>query len=97
VGLGLGYWATNVADLFMTAQSFSSLGIAYVLANHNDVVRVDPQVPRGRFGLDVYRETESLKGLGASEARKALPTVQSMFINEGPAERFEPYKDVGRS
>jgi uncharacterized protein len=90
VGRGAAYWATRIVGLFMTAQSFSSMGTAYILVGHESVFRVDPVVPSGRFRLDAYREAISLKGLGASEARKALPRVRSMFIDEGPVEPFRP-------
>jgi hypothetical protein len=92
VGRGAAYWATRTVGLFLTAQSFSSMGTAYILVGHESVLRVDPVVPAGRFRLDAYRETVSLKGLGASEARKALPAVRRMFIDEGPVEPFQPYR-----
>ena len=94
LALGASYWATRIVDLFMSAQSFSSLGTAYVLTSHEAVLRVDPAAPAGRFGLDAHKETESLKVLGASEARKELPRVRSMFIDEGNAERFDPYERI---
>jgi patatin-like phospholipase/acyl hydrolase len=94
MGLGGTYWVTRIVNLFMTAQSFSSLGTAYILVGHEPVLRINPQVPAGRFRLDAYREIISLKGLGASEARKALPEVRSMFIDEGPVERFMPYRKI---
>lgn len=90
--LGASYWATRIVDLFMTAQSFSSLGTAYVLTSHEAVLRVDPSVPPGRFGLDSYEEADSLRGLGVSEARKALPRLRSMFVDEGHADSFVPFK-----
>jgi uncharacterized protein len=92
--LGLGYWGTKIIDLFMTAQSSASLGTAQVLAGHENVVRICPYVPKGRFSLDAHKEMDSLKGLGASEARYALPRIRSMFFSE-PAEDFVPYKQVG--
>ncbi len=90
--MGAGYWVTRLVSLFTTAQSFSSLGTAYVLAGHDAVLRVDPSVPPGRFGLDAHKEIDSLRGLGVSEARKALPKVRDMFVNDGYAERFKPHK-----
>jgi uncharacterized protein len=92
IGLGAAYWATRIVSLFMAAQSHSSLGTAYVLASHETVLRIDPQVAAGRFSVDAHREVVSLKGLGASEARKALPNIRRMFIDEGPVEPFEPYR-----
>ena len=92
--LGLGYWGTKIVDLFMTAQSSASLSTAQVLAGHENVVRICPYAPRGRFGLDTHKEIDSLRGLGDSEARYALPRIRPMFFGE-PAEKFVPYKQVG--
>lgn len=89
-GMGLLYWANKIADVFMTAQSSASLGTAKLLAGHSNVHRISPVVPANRFGLDVVRELESLKGLGFSEARKALPTLKPVFFTK-PAEKFAPY------
>ena len=88
--VGLGYWVTKIADVFMTAQSFSSLGTAYVLVGHENVCRISPNVPKGRFGLDVVNEIPSLKGLAATEARKAMPELRTKFFQER-ADPFEPY------
>lgn len=87
---GLGYWVTKIADVFFTVQSFSSLGTAYVLIGHERVYRISPPMPKGRFGLDVVQEIPSLKGLGATDARKALPILRRMFLQE-KADPFEPY------
>jgi len=90
VGLGLGPWAVNGVQVFLAAQSSGALGTAYVLAGHDNVVRVNPTVPRGRFGMDKLSEIPSLQGLGESEARKALPRLREMFFY-GPKEPFEPF------
>lgn len=89
--LGLSYWGMKVADVFLTAQSFASLGTAAVLIGHEQVLRISPAIGRGRFSLDGVREIDSLRGLGASEARKALPRVRSLFC-QTPAEPFVPFK-----
>ena len=47
-------------------------------------------MPPRRFGLDVLREIDSLRGLGESKARKALPQLKPIFFQEA-AERFVPY------
>lgn len=91
--MGAGYWVTRLVSLFTTAQSFASLGTAYVLAGHEAVLRVDPPMPPGRFGLDSHKEILSLKGLGSAEARKALPQVRRMFVDGGHTERFKPYRE----
>lgn len=87
--LGLGYWGMKMVDLFMSTQSFASYGTAQLLAGHTNVQRFSPVVPNGRFGLDVVSEIGSLKGLGNSEARKALPNIRHLFTNK--VQPFEPY------
>jgi hypothetical protein len=51
---------------------------------------VCPAVPAGRFALDSIEEVASLKWLGSSEARKALPRLREVFFAD-PAAPFEPY------
>ena len=86
--MGKAYWGFKVADLFMSAQSSASLGTAQLLAGHANITRISPSVANGKFGLDVIKEMESLKGLGNSEARKALPNIESFFVDK--VEPFEP-------
>ena len=43
------------------------------------------------FGLDGVKDIESLRGLGSSEARKALSQLRHFFFT-APAEAFEPYR-----
>jgi len=88
--LGLGYWATKVTDVFMAAQSSSSLGTASVLIGHEQVMRISPSLGRGQFHLDSIKEIPSLRGLGASEARKALPQVRKLFC-QTHVEPFVPF------
>lgn len=90
IGLGWGYWAFKVADVFMSGQSSASLGTAQLLAGHENVIRISPTVPPNRFGLDIVKEIDSLKGLGFSEARKALPKIKPVFLAR-PAEEFVPF------
>lgn len=89
VPTGLLYWGVKVAEVFMTAQSSASLGLAANLIGHENIIRVNPIMPRGRFGLDKLCEVPSLKGLGDSEARKALPNLTGTFFS-APAEPFRP-------
>ncbi len=89
--LGMGYWALKVTDVFMTAQSFSSLGTAYVLIGHEHVLRISPTIGRGQFSLDSVKEIDSLRGLGSSEARKALPRIRELFC-QARVEPFVPFK-----
>ncbi len=90
VSLGRLYWATKFVDVFMHAQSHSSLGTAKLLAGHESVIRIDPSVARGKFGLDKASEIPSLKGLGESQAREALPKLREIFLGNH-AEQFVPF------
>lgn len=89
-GMGFLYWADKVANVFMSGQSSASLGTTQLLAGHQNVFRISPVVPAKRFGLDVTKEIDSLRGLGFSEARKALSSLKLVFFGK-PAEKFEPY------
>lgn len=75
-------WAPKIADIFMASQSSSSLGTAQLLVGHTNVKRVNPVVPSGKYGLDTFKEIQSLKGLGASEARKELPNISDFFLKK---------------
>jgi hypothetical protein len=92
-GKGELYWARRLADVFMSGQSFGSLGTAQLLAGHGNVHRVCPSVPSGRFALDSVGEIASLQGLGSAKAREALPILRAVFFSE-QAEPFEPYHSV---
>ncbi len=91
--LGLGYWGLKIVDVFMAAQSFASLGTASVLIGHDRVLRIDPQVGKGRFSLDNVKEIASLRGLGVSAARTNLLRFREMFCDTH-AEPFEPYRKL---
>ncbi len=90
-GLGVLYWASKLADVFMTSQSSASLGTAYTLTSHDAIFRFSPIVSRGTFSLDSAADIVSLKGLGASEARKAIPHIRHFFVEK--AEPFVPYRN----
>lgn len=84
------YWAVKSTDVFLKAQSSLSLGTAYLLVGHDNVKRIDPIVSNHRFALDKVKEINSLKGMGASEARNHLPSLRKMFDFNVIAENFEP-------
>jgi patatin-like phospholipase/acyl hydrolase len=82
-------WAPKIADVFMTAQASSALGMAqHLLTDRAQIVRISPVVGP-RYELDKVSEIPSLKGLGASEARKALPAVRPKFFHT-IADEFHP-------
>ena len=90
ISLGKSYWAFKLLDVFMHAQSNSSIGTAKLLAGHDNVMRIAPGLPPGRFSLDGTRELLSLKGLGDSSAREALPRLREIFLGN-PAELFDSF------
>lgn len=88
--LGAFYWGLKIADVFMTAQASSALGMAqHLIGDRANLVRISPVVGK-RFGLDTVREIPSLTGLGETEARKALPLLRPIFFDGPGAEPFEP-------
>ncbi len=91
---GFGYWAFNVSDLYMTAQSSSAKGMTKLLLGGEDrIFRINPVVTRGRFKLDKVNGIEALRGFGESEARKALPKLESQFLTR-TTETFEPCHEL---
>ena len=90
IPLGKSYWAFKLLDVFMHAQSHGSLGTAKLLAGHDNIIRIAPSVSHGRFSLDGTKEINSLKGLGDSEARNAMPKLREVFFTN-PAEPFNAF------
>lgn len=87
--LGVNYWALKLLPVIMAGQSSSSIGTAQLLLGHQNVLRYSVMVPNRRFKLDSAKDIDSLRGLGHSEARKAIPNIRR-FVND-KAEPFEPY------
>ena len=86
-------WLRHIVDLFMTGQSSSALGMAQLLAGHENVIRVEPKVPAGRYSLDTVEEIKSLNGLGTANARTDLPKLRPLFF-EVKAANFEPFHNL---
>jgi hypothetical protein len=90
--LGKFGWADKIADVFLTGQSSGAMGMAmHLLPDRQNIVRISPTVG-ARYEMDSRSEIPSLKGLGASEARKALPSVRSVFFEETVSEKFTPFR-----
>ncbi len=87
--LGFSYWAKRLVPVFMTAQSSASIGTAQLLLGHDNVQRYSTTVSEGRFRLDAAKDIESLRGLGANEARRAIPALKPWLTAK--AAPFEPY------
>jgi Patatin-like phospholipase len=90
--LGTLGWARGIVDTFMVAQSQSANGmVQHLLPDRENILRINPAVPKDRFGLDDTSDIPSLKGLGDFEARKALPTLRLQFFQEPAENDFEPF------
>lgn len=88
-------WASIIADVFMAAQASSALGMAqHLISDRANIVRISPEVG-SRYQLDKVSEIPSLKGLGVSEARQALPTIVPAFF-QSIAEEFVPCYPINR-
>jgi len=85
-------FSPEVTDVFMTAQSVSAIGmVQHLVPDRSNVVRISPVVAKDRFDLDDVKEIPSLKGLGDSEARKALPSLRPMFFETPAQNDFTPF------
>ena len=85
---GLTQWMLRIVGVMMRAQSSSSTGIAQHLAGHENVLRISPVVSPGRYSLDLTTQLAELRGLGDSEARRAMPSIGVFFEEE--ASPFTP-------
>ncbi|MFK5977772.1 MAG: CBASS cGAMP-activated phospholipase [Rhizobiaceae bacterium] len=94
--LGLGMKAMS---LFMDGQSRGALGMAKLMTgdphDRQAIYRYSPSVPTGFFSLDDTSKIKRLKGLGASGARHASPTLSKVFFQK-PAEPFQPVYSLER-
>ena len=89
--LGIVGWSHKIVDVFMAAQSASATGMAqHLLADRNQLLRINPIVGQGRFDVDKIDGIPILRGLGTSEARKALPELRKRFFDLPEAETFIP-------
>jgi len=64
----------------LVGQSGGSLGIAQSIAGHENVYRINPVVPAGKFSLDGSGGIDELRGLGESEARHEIPKLKPVFF-----------------
>ncbi len=89
--LGKFGWVEKIADVFMAGQSSGAMGMAqHLIADRQNIVRISPFVG-DQYEIDSRDEILSLKGLGASEARKALPPLRALFFQEPVSEKFTPF------
>ena len=82
--------APTLSSLFMAAQSDASCGTAiHLLADRDRFVRISPDLPVNRFGLDVTKELNALSARGDTEARHSLQDIRQPFF-EAVAPQFVP-------
>lgn len=86
-------WALKTVDAFMNGQSSGSLGIAYTLIGHENVIRINETVSSGRFALDSAKAITDLCALGRNRARNESAKIKPIFFHES-VEPFIPYKKV---
>lgn len=84
--------AKKIIETMMQAQASSAFGMAQHLAGHDQVIRISPHVKRGKYKLDSIKQTESLVGLGVSEARKYRHQVMDFFSSK--ADAFTPFHQL---
>ena len=82
--------ARYVTDLFMTGQAHASMGTAALILGSQNIMRINPIVPRGRFSLDSVGRSQELAARAEEEAREAIPNLRN-YVFDRPAEKFEPY------
>jgi patatin-like phospholipase/acyl hydrolase len=88
---GIAGWASKLSAVFMAAQSDASCGTAtHLIADRSNFMRISPDLPNGRYGLDVAKELTSLRSLGETLARHERQNVMPMFFDPGPAAAFVP-------
>jgi uncharacterized protein len=87
------HYLTGIVDLFLAAQSSASEGTAATLIGHNHIQRYTAVVDRRRFDLDDVAGLPALRGLGESEARKAMPRIAATYLTQ-PADVFVPFHSL---
>lgn len=95
--LGLMEWSRKIVDVFMTAQSVSAIGMTqHLLADRDQLMRINPVVGQGRFDLDKVDGIPVLRGLGDFEARKALPELRRRFFEHAEADIFKAVVETAK-
>lgn len=84
---GKAQWALDALEFVMRGQSQAATHQVGHLIGADNLVRVDPVVPSGRYALD--RMSRELDGLGRTEARQRLERIQELFLT-APRPEFTP-------
>ncbi len=84
---GLARWSTHIVDLVLHGQALASFNHATLLLPKGNAVRLDVEVPAGRYRLDRIDDTE-LRGLAAVASRAHGPKVAPFFQHQ--AKPYQP-------
>ena len=86
--------ASKLSTLLMASQSNASCGMAtHLLDDRERFVRINPNLPNGRYGLDVTSELHTLSAHGHKEARHELQRIEPLFLTTR-AQPFVPDHEV---
>lgn len=90
-GHGGVFWLRRAIEAAMRGQSRSALGMARHLTGWDrgvdNVIRINPAVPTGKFSLNDVGGIEELQGFAYGQARQALPALTNRFF-QSEAEPF---------
>ena len=89
ISLGASYWGARIGDVFMKAQSSSSIAMAHTLVGSHNVYRISPDTSAQHFTLDGVHHMPALEALGRDEAQRAVDDLGEIFF-AAPAARFTP-------
>lgn len=84
----------KTAEVLMQGQVSGALGMANTLLGHENVIRINEKVKKGRFKLDSAKDIDNLYALGENRARNESGKIKQVFFGE-PASRFVPCQSVG--
>lgn len=85
---GLGVWACHASDVILRGQVHGALTQAIHAIGHQNVMRVDPKVPKGLFKLDKLTAREHL-AKAAHWSRQIAPEFKQCFMSHR-APMFDP-------
>lgn len=92
-GLLFGLTNGQSMGLFTASQASAAAAQARVLLKHRDaILRIDPVVRPGRFGMDRSAGQEELRSMGSDAATHAMPDIRRRFLDQRTRYPFEAFK-----
>jgi patatin-like phospholipase/acyl hydrolase len=83
-------WAKPAVDLVMRSQSLGVYTQSLHLLGRENVIRLDPKVPKGLFALDKVNRATELMAKAAYESRILMPDLEKRFLQH-TARPYFPY------